>query len=682
VFLLALWATLVAGSALLAAACLRLEGAAFVVAVYVLAAADLVGATELLSLVHGVRAEGYLAVQVFVAGAALAFWLRLGRPRPRFHLPALAALLREPVLLGLGAAVGLAFAYEAFLGIAVPPNNWDALAYHLSRAAAWYQGHAVGWIQGAHTDRQNVFPPNGEIEILSTFAFVHGDRLAALPQFFAQLALLPSIYLISLRVGFGRCGAALAALLTATLTQVALQATTTQNDLVVASFVAATFALLLGRRRRELPIAAVALGLALGTKLTALFVVPLLVILALVLLPRRRLAELAVCAAVAFAAFGSFGYVSNLRHTGSVFGASAEVDSFRAKVTVKELGANVARDYWRFIDFSGYRPDPQVLEGIWSVGLAGFEGLGLPAEPPWPNTVPNEDISYFGPLGMLLVVPLSLLFVITGLMQRTSGLRFALALALPLFVLELSLLYSYNAFVGRFLLIPVVLTMPLAAWLQPYRLLSAALATTGIVTLAFGLALNHAKPAGVDGSASAWSLGRAEGQSITRPGMREALVWLEQNLPSRARVGVLLGADDWDYPLHGPNLARTLVPLPDRQPLREARRLGLRWVVLSSQRTPTKGDAGWTAVSFSGASWTVLSRTGRQPEAAGNSWGQTRAFRATHTTAGVRPVPFGACRLRLGSDPCLSSHAHNSWGQTRAVRGVSPTAGVRPLQIA
>jgi hypothetical protein len=613
VFLLALWAALVVGTALLGAACLRLEGAAFVVAVYVLGAAEVVGGTELLSLVHGVRAEGYLALQLVVAGTALAVWLRLGRPRPRLSCPPVALLLRDPVLLSLTVAVGLALVYEAFTAIAVPPNNWDALSYHLSRAAAWYQGHAVGWIHGAHTDRQNVFPPNGEIEILSTFAFVHGDRFAAFPQFLAQLALLPSIYLTSLRIGFDRRGAALAALLTATLTEVALQATTTQNDLVVASFVAAALALLVGGQRRELPIVAVALGLAVGTKLTGLFALPLLVLVALVVLPRRRLAELAVCAVVAFAAFGSFGYISNLRHTGSVFGTSAEVASFRAKVTVQDVGVNVARDYWRFIDFSGYQPNPQVLKLIWNIGQAGFEGLGLPAEPSWPNTFSNEDISYFGPLGVLLVLPLSALFVITGLMLRTSRLRFVLALALPVFVLELAVLYSYNPFVGRFLLVPVALTMPLAAWLRPYRLLSGGLAATGIVTLALCLALNHTKPAGVDHSASAWSLGRLGAQSITRAEMREPLVWLDRSLPTHARVGVLLGSDDWDYPLYGPRLTRTLVPLPDRRPMREARRLGLRWVVLSGLRTSTTRATGWNAVAFPSASWTILFRRGADP---------------------------------------------------------------------
>ena len=626
--LLALWAALVVGTALLVAACLRLEGAVLLVAVYVFAAAEVVGATELLSLVHAVRPEGYLALQAAAGAAALALWLHRGRPFPPFPRLRLGALRKEPVLLCLGAAVALALGYEAFLAIAVPPNNWDALAYHLSRAAAWYHHHAVGWIPGAHTDRQNVFPPNGEIEILSTFVFVHGDRLAAFPQFLAELALLPSIYLTSLRVGFDRRGAAFAALLTLSLTEVALQATTTQNDLVVASLVACSLALLLGRERRELPIAALALGLAVGTKLTALFILPVLVLFALLLLPRRRLAELAVCTAVAFAAFGSFGYISNLRHTGSVFGASAEVESFKPEVTVKDLGANVARDYWRFIDFSGYRPSPSVLETIWSVGLAGFEGLDLPAEPPWPNTTPNEDISYFGPLGILLVLPLSLLFVIAGAMKRTTRLRVVLALALPVFVLELALVYQYNPFVGRFLLIPVSLTMPLAAWLRPYRLLCAALATTGIVTLAVGLSLNHSKPTGVDGTIPAWQLARWEAQSVTRAEMRDALQWIERHLPSDARVGVLLAADDWDYPLYGPGLARTLVPLHDREPLREARRLGLQWVVVSGIRTGVTGAPGWNAVSFPAASWTVLSRVGVHEAVSSSAWRRVPIGRA------------------------------------------------------
>jgi len=66
------------------------------------------------------------------------------------------------------------------------------------------------------------------------------------------------------------------------------------------------------------------------------------------------------------------------------------------------------------------------------------------------------------------------------------------------------------------------------------------------------------------------------------------------------------------------------------------------------------------------------------------SWGQTLAFRGVSLTAGVRPLPFGACRLRLGSDPCLSGRVAYSWGQILVAPRRIATTGVsfrRPLGL-
>ena len=51
---------------------------------------------------------------------------------------------------------------------------------------------------------------------------------------------------------------------------------TTQNDLLAASFVVAAAALVLGRSRAEVVLAGLALALALGTKLTAAYAIPVL----------------------------------------------------------------------------------------------------------------------------------------------------------------------------------------------------------------------------------------------------------------------------------------------------------------------------------------------------------------------------------------------------------------------
>ena len=56
--------------------------------------------------------------------------------------------------LDFAAVVGGALLYAAFVVVATPPNNWDSMTYHLSRAAAWHQRHRVEYVP-AHTERQN-----------------------------------------------------------------------------------------------------------------------------------------------------------------------------------------------------------------------------------------------------------------------------------------------------------------------------------------------------------------------------------------------------------------------------------------------------------------------------------------------------------------------------------------------
>ena len=85
-------------------------------------------------------------------------------------LPTAAFLVFVLVLLG----------YELVLGLTVPPNNIDALAYHLAKAAAWAQHGGVYWIPDAPTVRMNAFQPFAEQQLLFLLVAVHGGRLIAL----------------------------------------------------------------------------------------------------------------------------------------------------------------------------------------------------------------------------------------------------------------------------------------------------------------------------------------------------------------------------------------------------------------------------------------------------------------------------------------------------------------------
>src|SRR5581483_2026900 len=173
-------------TALAAASAFRLAPAGTLLAAYLVASADVVAGAELLSPFHAIGPAGYLAWEAGTAACAVAVWLRAGKPRPR--LPALSpsAPRGHPVLVVLGAAVALGLLAELFLATAVAPNNWDALTYHLSRAAAWYQNGSLGFFP-AHTPRENFLPANAEIQILYTMVFTQGDRLASMPQLTAEL---------------------------------------------------------------------------------------------------------------------------------------------------------------------------------------------------------------------------------------------------------------------------------------------------------------------------------------------------------------------------------------------------------------------------------------------------------------------------------------------------------------
>ena len=77
-------------------------------------------------------------------------------------------------------------------------------------------------------------------------------------------------------------------------------------------------------------------------------------------------------------------------------------------------------------------------------------------------TTANEDLSYFGIVGGWLALS-SLLFLGLGVVGRVPRRVAFLALSIPLFVVLLALHSTYNAWLGRFLLVPLALALPLLA---------------------------------------------------------------------------------------------------------------------------------------------------------------------------------------------------------------------------
>jgi Glycosyltransferase family 87 len=635
---------LLATSAFVAAS-LRLESAvSSLLAGYIVLVAETAALTEGLSPIHGVTRTGLAVAEIVLLVAAAGTWWRLGRPG--FPLAAARATaaraVRDPVVVGFIVVVAAALAYELLLVLAAPPNNWDSLTYHLARAAFWAQHGGLYWVPNAPTDRINEFQPLAEQEILFLFVATGKGSLFALPQFAAMLATIAASYATARRLGYELRAAASAALLFGTFTIVALEATTSQNDLVAASLPAAAVALLLVRGSPELALAGVAAGLAVGVKLTTGLVFPVLIVLAL-LRGRRALAVFAWWALASFVVLSSWSFVQNTIKTGHLLGHGGGRVELAASPSFPGSLSTGVRVLYRVTDLPGFHDRTvwalAVLAGIAAIGglAAGFGRgrfgwslAGLPLVAPaaalglaacvhllvrlvhlpinpadatsqtffWTvNRLASEDFAGYGPLGILLLAAVAVT-VLGAVRRRADARRVALALALPVFVVLLMLQVSYYDFLTRFLLVPVALTVPLLAMF--FRRAAAGAAILAVAAVTVFLALDHdlVKPfSSVYGHP--WQLSLPNAVRLNwQPAAGEALGELDQDA-GNASVGAVIGPDEPSYLLFGETRNRHvtfLPPLPEHA-VRAAKAEALPFVVIGA--VPGIADA------FTRAGWRV-----------------------------------------------------------------------------
>ncbi|MFF3853537.1 hypothetical protein [Micromonospora sp. NPDC002575] len=183
----------------------------------------------------------------------------------------------------LAGTVGGLVLVELLVALLAEPNNFDSQTYHLPKVEHWVaQGGLEFWPTAIH--RQVTIPPGAEYLLLHLRLFTGGDALYNLVQWAAGVGCLLAVARIAAQLGGGRRAQLLTAFVLGTTPMVALQATSTQTDLVCAAWVACVATLALdGLRRRAgvgtLLLLGAATGLTAVTKTSGLIGVgPLLLL--------------------------------------------------------------------------------------------------------------------------------------------------------------------------------------------------------------------------------------------------------------------------------------------------------------------------------------------------------------------------------------------------------------------
>ncbi len=574
-----------------------------------------------------------LLMQALIGGLGWFVWWKTGKPslwgsfqdwKAEANAKTLFQWLRrEPALALFGFCMALCYTFALAQLILIPQNNLDSLSTHLARIGYWYQ-HGSFFPWPTYMFDQLSYPINAQLQTYWTLLFLGSDRLVGSIQWLAALVSSVGVFGLARLMGFHRRPSAFAALLFLSFPLVALQASTTQTDLVtVAFFLPAVYFLFLGLPKGSQPLlalSAISVGVGIGVKKSYFLLLPVLGVLALLALFQfgrgkfKQLVIWAIYLMVGIGLLGAYLYIVNWQAYGNPFGSPIPIDTLpvfsqkqggtiavtpmptqppqtapnppaqestrRPAGILSKLAYNTPRLLYQALDPGGL---PNPLDGyalkvkaqvarafVQWIGFETIEGPAFTARGhPFDFSKKNineENQAWYGPLSVLLLFPAILWGAWRGLRAR-EYLKLGAGLALLTFLpLEIFLRPGWDPYQGRYFAPLVALGAPLlAVWFKKKGSgwrdwLISALAVT---IIAVTLLYNPSKPTlgRYADEFHIWTNDRIFLETIQRKNERGMYYMVEKSVPAEATLGYYVPFYMPDYPLFGARISRRLVPI-------------------------------------------------------------------------------------------------------------------------
>jgi len=571
-----------------------------------------------------------LALHMLFGGIGWLIWRRAGKPalwipfqgwKLKFNIQ---WLRREPALalLTLGMIVSYIFALAQV--VLVPQNNMDSLSTHLARIGFWSQnGSFFPWT--TRMLNQVWYPVNGQLQTYWTLLFLGNDRMVGSAQWLAALIGGLGVFGMARLLGYRQRQSAFAALIFLSFPLVALQATTTQTDLLtVAFFIPAVYFVFVGLKENHyslLSLSAISIGMGVGVKKSYFLLLPVMAVLVVLIALQygrrtwKPLVFWSLNLLVGVALLGSYLYVVNWKYFGDPFGSPAFIDSLidvppgqGESSSVKppparafrrnpvraiqandspfssgiflELTYNIPRLFYQALDTSGL---PRPLDGyshkvkmyaarafFQAIGFEEIEGTAFTASGHifsfTDKNINEESHAWYGPLSFILILPVLLLQTWRGI-RRRDYLLLAPGAALLIFLpLEIIFRPGWDPYQGRYFAPLVALCAPLmAAWFKETggSIREWLISGLAVVIIVVTLLYNPAKPTFGKHSEkiSVWSNDRIFVQTIQAKRDRAVYYLVEEFVPVDATLGYYIPFFFLEYPLFGENVSRHLVPI-------------------------------------------------------------------------------------------------------------------------
>jgi 4-amino-4-deoxy-L-arabinose transferase-like glycosyltransferase len=539
--------------------------------------------------------SAFLLIQIVSLAGLAVCWVVRGKPALFSTLvpislskTSLFAFLRQnPLLVVFTLVVDIAYAVNVYLIYQVPPNNNDSLYVHMARVGHWMQSGSFDHYPTYYLF-QHYYPFNAQGLIHWSVLFSGSDHFAGYVQFSAAVFCALLIYCFARFLELSPAQGLFASAVWLTFPQVFFESTTTQVDLIVTAFVMGSFYLLfVGVRyasRAALILSGIALGIAIGTKQTAFFVLPALglTLLGYVFIAKVNIRTFKAWLLTALAAsilFGSIAYIRNYFWFGNFMGPNEKVEFLRLQGDItmpRAFALNTSRLLYQAFDTTAL---PPVMEGYLFRGKARlakafFDAIDLPLDTSaawYPDRTLlfdylkrpalQEDSCWFG-IFSAIGLPILLVFaVIHGIRRKNIPLLTIPVIMLTFHLMEFLIRPGWDFYLGRNYLIPVTLAVVLFGYLYQrklgYQILAAIvilLSTYMIINMVLN---NQSKP--LIGKDAIWTMDRFHKITLQTRFLRMPLDFVERKVPDRATIGLSDGTMEYLY--FGEHFTRNLTAI-------------------------------------------------------------------------------------------------------------------------
>ena len=448
------------------------------------------------------------------------------------------------------------------IALVAPPNNWDSMVYHMARVAHWIQNKSVNFYP-THITTQLYHSPWAEYAILHLQILSSSDRFANLVQWFSMVGSVVGVTAVAKQLGAERDGQILAAVFAVTVPMGILQASSTQNNYVLA-FWLICFVYFAGRFSsdpswRNSILAAASLGLTLLTKPTGyLYALPFLLVLVFSTISRYR-----TKCFVRLAFMAAFVVTVNLGHyirTIKLYGPEGQATERRLYAnetfSLRFLASNILRNVALHVG----TPSNLLNYYEYRVIRSLHESAGIDMNDhrtTWKNRqfqindLSTHEDNAGNPIQILLLGGLLLLVIKSWTHLHLINVFVYIGCLLAAFLLFCAVL-KWQPYHSRLHLPLFILSAPLVGVVAS-RILGWRISfVVGIVLLCSStpwVFWNELRP--LVGNKNIFMTNRVDQYFANRPRLEADYIGAARFLLSRkcSDIGLVFGANDWEYPL-------------------------------------------------------------------------------------------------------------------------------------